>query len=95
MKRLSPLCRAYASALVVRHTFFAVTADNMLIHFEFNPQMSSKYFDTQLKSAQEPFEAEIILMEPRHIGLLYKERQIICVFLLDNPKFVKIMLVVY
>lgn len=88
VKRLPPLTQNTASSLLVRHTFLAVASGSLLFHYGLTPQMPYKYFDTQLKPKRQSFETEIILMEPQHIGVLYRERQIICVFLLDNPKSV-------
>jgi hypothetical protein len=59
----------------------------MLFHYTFGHSLTSKYYDTQLKSLHQPYETEIILMEPRHIAVLYRQRQIICVFLLENTKY--------
>ncbi|KAI6196032.1 hypothetical protein M3Y94_01060600 [Aphelenchoides besseyi] len=74
------------ASLIVRHGFLAVASGNMLFHYPLGSAADWRptYYGNQLKSTRVPYESEVILMEPRHIAVLYKKRQILCVFLLEN-----------
>ncbi|KAI6220004.1 hypothetical protein M3Y99_01629000 [Aphelenchoides fujianensis] len=83
---LPPLGLPPASALIVRHSFLAVASGNLLFHYALGPAVDWRptYYDSQLKTTRIPFEADVILMEPRHIAVLFRKRQVLCVFLLEN-----------